>query len=214
MLKLKRLVLVRHGHSENIQHSLIGGWSDAKLTELGTSQVTALAERLRIEIQGNYTLYSSDILRTKQTTEIISQALNISPRYTKDLRDQNRGIVTGMKQDEAEKYVQEVTYPLIDWLRYPESESLRECWSRIDRFMESFNETEEQVIIVSHGGPIEGIIKWWIGTLLSDFFKFGLEIGFASISILDTNKHGQRKIERINDMTHYLKIGLSNPIDL
>jgi len=207
------MILVRHGQAENNLYGLIGGWSNVQLTELGIKQAEAVADRLREELKGTYKMYSSDLKRAKQTAEIISRKLEVTPTYVMEFREYNRGIVNGMDRKEAEKYRQEVTDPVLDWRPYPESESWREFYHRVASFMDKLSEKEEQVLLVSHGGTIQNIIRWWLGIPLTDFFKTAFGTANTSLTILDTTPYRERRIERLNDTKHYSRIGLTNSIE-
>jgi len=210
---LKQIILVRHGEGENNKHNLIGGWSDVKLTELGIRQAEAVADRLCEELDDDYKMFSSDLARAKQTAEIISQKLGKTSIFTMGLREHNPGIVSGMAIEEAKKYLQEdLPEPTLDWRPYPESESWREFYGRVESFMEKLIGSEDRVLIVSHGGTIQNIIRWWIGVPLSDFFRVTFGVANTSVTVLETTDHDQRKIERLNDTTHYSRIGLKHSI--
>ena len=106
---MRQIILVRHGEAEsNLDNSRVGGWSDVKLTNLGVKQAEYVADRLVHELDMKYSLYSSDLTRARQTTEIISKALGIIPTYAEDLREFNPGIVSGMDRKEARKYYNNV----------------------------------------------------------------------------------------------------------
>lgn len=192
---------------------MVGGWSDVKLTELGKKQAESVANRLGEDLQDTYKLYSSDLNRAKQTTEIISTIIGIPPSYTRELREFNAGIVSGMDRKKAENYLEKVTYPMLDWRPYPESESWGEFYHRVTSFMEKIDGSDERVLIVTHGGTIQNIIRWWINTPLSDFFKIGFGVANTSITVLDTTLYHDRRIERLNDTSHYANIGLKNHIE-
>ena len=212
---MKQIILIRHGQAEHQPHNRIGGWSDVNLTELGIKQAQAVAQRLE-ELKGTYKIYSSDLNRAKQTAEIICKQLEVTPTYAFELREHNPGNATGMTREESAKQWQPVPdthiHTLLDWRPNQESETIREFFSRVTSFMDKINEIEEQVIIVSHGGTIHNIIRWWIGTPISDYFKFGFVIANTSLSVLDTSRHDQRIIERLNDTTHYTRINKSNSV--
>jgi broad specificity phosphatase PhoE len=78
------LVLARHGQSEwNVDRS---AGPDSPLTELGFQQ----AERLGAWLAGRYTfttLYTSPLLRARQTAEVVNQHLGLSIVFDKDLRE-------------------------------------------------------------------------------------------------------------------------------
>jgi len=77
--------------------------------------------------------------------------------------------------------------------------------------MNKLVETEDHALLVSHGGTIQNIIKWWIGTPISDLLNVRFGVSNASITVLDSVIN-QRRIERLNDTSHYARINTSNPI--
>ena len=209
---MTKIILIRHGQGENNLHNLIGGWSDLRLTELGVQQAQAVADRLYEELKEDYKVYSSDLMRAKQTAEIICKKLGKTPSYAVELREHNPGIVSGMSREEAMELLQEVSEPPLDWRPFPEAESAGEFYARVSGFMEKLVEGEEHVLIVSHGGTIQNIIRWWIGSPLPDYYRVGFGVANTSVTVLDSTEHRQRRIERLNDTTHYGRIGNKHPI--
>jgi probable phosphoglycerate mutase len=121
---MRQIILVRHGEAENnLDNSRVGGWSEVKLTKLGIKQAEYIADRVVHELDMKYRLFSSDLTRARQTTEIISKTLGVIPTYAKDLREFNPGIVSGMDRKEARKYYNIVDSPHLEWRPYPESEN-------------------------------------------------------------------------------------------
>ena len=209
---MTKIILIRHGQGENNLHNLIGGWSDVKLTELGAKQAHAVAERLCEELTEDYKVYSSDLKRAKQTAEIICKKLGKSPHFAVELREHNPGIVSGMSVKEAKKLLQDVSEPPLDWRPFPEAESAGEFYERVSSYMDKLVEREERVIIVSHGGTIQNIIRWWIGSPLPDYYRVGFGVANTSVTVLDSTENRERRIERLNDTTHYATIGNKHPI--
>jgi broad specificity phosphatase PhoE len=209
---MKQIILVRHGEAENNKHNLIGGWSDVKLTELGVRQADAVADRLCEELDGDYKIYSSDLARARDTAEIISEKLGKAPIFTMELREHNPGIASGMSRKEAEKHVLEELSDTIDWRPYPGAESWREFYCRVESFMEMLVDSEDRVLIVSHGGTIQNVIRWWMDVPVSHFFRFTFGVANTSVTVLETTEHGQKKIERLNDTSHYCGLNYSNSI--
>ena len=209
---MTKIILVRHGQGENNLHDLIGGWSDLKLTELGIQQAQAVADRLKDELKEEYTVYSSDLMRAKQTAEIICEKLGKTPQFAVEIREHNPGIVSGMHIDEAKKLLREVSDPSLDWRPFPEAESAGEFYNRVSGFMDKLIQREAHVFIVSHGGTIQNIIRWWIGSPLSDYYRVGYGIANTSVTVLDSTESRERRIERLNDTAHYSRIGHKHPI--
>ena len=208
---MKQIILVRHGQgTNNLPDSVVGGWSDVELTELGIKQAEAVAERLSNELE-NIPVYSSDLRRARQTAEIICKRLDATPEYALELREHNAGIASGMNREEAMKLWVKKDPPTLDWRPWPEAESWGEFYTRISTFMDKLSETEERVLIVSHGGTIQNIIRWWLGTPRSDHFKVAFGTANTSVTVLDT-WFNVRRIERLNDTSHYAMMGTTNPI--
>ena len=210
---MKQIILVRHGQgTNNLPDSVIGGWSDVELTGLGIRQAEAVAERLSNELKGDIPMYSSDLRRARQTAEIICKRLDVTPVYALGLREHNAGIASGMNREEAMKLWVKMDPPTLDWRPWPEAESWGEFYARVAAFMDKLIETEERVLIVSHGGTIQNIIRWWLGTPRSDHFKVAFGTANTSVTILDTILYNVRRIERLNDASHYARIGTANSI--
>lgn len=209
---MRKLILVRHGQGENNLYNLVGGWSDVKLTELGKQQAQAVAERLSEELNEDYEIYSSDLERAKQTAEIICEKLGKTPIFAVELREHNPGIASGVSQEEAQKLLQDVSGPPLEWRPFPEAENAGEFFDRVSGFMDILIEKEERVIIVSHGGTIQNIIRWWIGSPLPDYYRVGFGVANTSVTVLDSTEHRERRIERLNDTAHYARIENKHPI--
>ena len=64
---------------------------------------------------------------------------------------------------------------------------------------------------MSHGGTIQNIIRWWIGSPLPDYYRVGFGVENTSVTVLDSTEHRERRIERLNDTAHYARIGLKHP---
>jgi probable phosphoglycerate mutase len=209
---LKQIILIRHAQAtNNLPNSVKGGWSDVELTELGIRQAEAVAERLSNELEGNIPVYSSDLRRARQTVEIICKRLEAIPLYVLELREHNAGIASGMNRKKAEKLWVNKDTPTLDTRPWPEAESWGEFYTRVSTFMDKLCITEESVLIVSHGGTIRNIIRWWLGIPRSDHFKVSFDTANTSVTVLDTPDN-VRRVERLNDTAHYATIGITNPI--
>jgi broad specificity phosphatase PhoE len=69
------------------------------------------------------------------------------------------------------------------------------------------------VLIIAHGGSIQNIIRWWLDMPLSTYFKVAFEIVNTAHTVLDYTPYNERRIERLNDTSHYAKLDLINPIE-
>jgi len=145
-----RITLVRHGEDEQDK---IGGWSDNKLTETGVEQIKALAETLDRSYDF---ILSSDLLRAKQSAEILVERLNCSIEYDKGLRETNNGDLKNMTKAEfaAGKYKRFVDMNMTE--SYPNGESPESFYKRVkNAFTEILKKHNgKRLLIVTHGGVI------------------------------------------------------------
>ena len=132
-----KVFLVRHGQDEP---GYRGGWSDLPLTQAGEKEVEKLAEFLKIK-QKEYNIQriiSSDLKRTRMTTEIIAEKINVEVEYTKYLREINNGKLSGMSNKEASEKYPGLYYNTLDIdERYPGGESPQEFYTRIINYFNS-----------------------------------------------------------------------------
>jgi len=151
-----KLYFVRHGESEaNIQHVISNRESLLGLTERGREQARALADNLK-DIPFT-TIYSSPVLRARETTEILSQVLRVPYQITEALREYDCGILEEKSDEESWRLHQ---YYYEDWtlrhnyLSKPEGgENFIEIRDRFVPFIESFKrEGDEHILLIGHGG--------------------------------------------------------------
>lgn len=149
--------LVRHGKDDE---TVRGGWCDAELCPEGVAQVRELSGRI-----GNLLIdriFSSDLVRTRQTAEILNEGLNVDIICLPQFREVNNGLLAGMKNDAAL-----VQYPGLFWSalgweeQYPGGESPREFYERISgawyAFKKDVKDLPYDVMLVTHGGVMNVI---------------------------------------------------------
>lgn len=97
---MKKIVIIQHCQSEHHINNMSGGWTDTPLTELGRQQAEQVGLKLKQELtREEYALYSSDLLRGKQTADIVAEHLNLEVIEDIDLREINTGIAAGKTKD-------------------------------------------------------------------------------------------------------------------
>ena len=99
-----RLLLIRHGQTNYNSQNRYCGFSDPPLNDTGIWQCRQIPARLKDSKIDK--VYSSDLLRARQTAEIIFG--NNSIEETTDLREMNFGLFEGLKYEQLiEKYLQD-----------------------------------------------------------------------------------------------------------
>ena len=174
-----RLVFVRHGESEaNIQHVISNRESTFGLTQLGKQQATALAVNLReIPITA---IYSSPVLRARETAEILSGSFGLPYQLTEALREYDCGILEEKSDAESWRLHSEIAR---DWtlnqnyLRKPEGgECYLDIKERFIPFVEGFVNNglhaQGHILLVSHGGLLQLMLPEILANIDHEFVRF------------------------------------------
>ena len=106
-----RLYLVRHGETklnatDDASQDRERGWTDVPLTADGRDEARKAAEELKDK--GVSVIWSSDLVRAKETAGIIGQILGITPKFSDKLRPWNLGKFAG-------ESVKEIQPQLVDY---------------------------------------------------------------------------------------------------
>ena len=98
MNKMTTFYIVRHGQTEWNVDRIVQGHKDSELTASGRAQAKDVAEKFK-EIQIDH-VFSSDLLRARQTAEILTLEKKMAIKTTKLLREQTYGEYEGKDLDE------------------------------------------------------------------------------------------------------------------
>ena len=99
---MNKIILVQHCQSEHHINNMSGGWTDTPLTDLGKTQAEIVGKCLKEKVNiDDFVLYSSDLLRAKQTAEIVGTHLDLDVMQDKGLREINTGVAAGKTKDWA-----------------------------------------------------------------------------------------------------------------
>lgn len=168
-----KIYFVRHGESEaNTQHVISNRESPYGLTEIGKQQAKTLAENLSdIPITA---IYSSPILRARQTADIVSQSFNTTYQITEALREYDCGILEEKSDDVSWMLHRKYSN---DWILHnaplskPEGgESFVDIQNRFLPFIESFkHNTNEHTLLIGHGGLFHLMLPLILNNIDNDF---------------------------------------------
>jgi len=203
---VRKIIIVQHCQSEHHINNLSGGWTDTPLTDLGRKQAELIGKRLKDELdKADYVIYSSDLLRAKQTSDIIGKHLNLNVIEDDALREINTGIAAGRTKD----WVRENRNPRpgndfnIDYQEFEGGETFRELYNRVSNCMENIlNLEDKNKIIVTHGVALSYIIAWWLKFEPEMLNKAYFKASPGSISILEDNIFNQNALRLFNDTSH------------
>ncbi|QVK18576.1 histidine phosphatase family protein [Mycoplasmatota bacterium] len=206
---MKNIITIQHTQSIHHTNGMIGAWTDWELTELGKQQADSIGRALKKQLSDttNYTMYASDLLRTKQTAEIVSKYLNLRPIYRTELREINLGSATGKSIKWLHKNQQEYNSntSLLDFKCLPDAESKRDFYHRLLPFINEIeNSPEENIIIVSHGGTLSMLFTMWIYGDISGTKDIAFQGISGGVSFLKKNDQGMKIIQKLNDLSYLI----------
>lgn len=150
------IYLMRHGADPADRY---GGWSTYGLTEKGREQVHSAKNSLYSK--GITQIYSSDLVRAKETAEIVANALSLEIIYLPQFRESNNGSLAGMLKSEAKEKYPGVYWSALAWTEtWPGGESPEQFFHRIQCAWHEFKEQvgKNNVLLVSHGGVMNIIL--------------------------------------------------------
>lgn len=155
---MARLILIRHGESVANFERRFTRDDDEPLTETGIEQARQAGRRLCARFHP-VVVYSSPLLRARQTAGLIAEAFGKEPLVVPDLHEQSYGELRGVPY---ERYLEKM--PLERgtalWrVQPPGGESLLDVLERVGPIVDELAQrhAEGEVIVVSHGGVMAAI---------------------------------------------------------
>lgn len=156
-----KLVLhfVRHGETDwNAERRIQGQLKEVALSVNGRQQARAIADELATT---NATLIiASDLDRTMQTAEIISERLQLPIVAEPALRERHFGITQG-------QFYADVADLVHEWWKHADhrvegGESNREVYERVSRYLQRLiaDPPGRELILVTHGGTMNMALAW------------------------------------------------------
>ncbi|TSC65031.1 MAG: putative phosphoglycerate mutase [Parcubacteria group bacterium Gr01-1014_91] len=145
---------VRHGLTECNKRDILNGRIDESLAPEGVEQAKQVASVIPESVTR---LYSSPLLRARQTAEIINEKRALPTSFHDELMEVHMGKVTGKSWKDLEfgETLKE-KHRTVQYDYRPEGESVDEVKSRVLSFLSKINEIHDdnEVLIVTHGGII------------------------------------------------------------
>ena len=200
---MKTIITIQHTQSVHHTNGMVGSWTDWELSELGKKQANRIGERLKTELsEKRFVMYSSDLLRARQTAEIVGNDLGMTPVFRTELRERNLGRCCG-KSVQWMRENMEMQEKTIDDRMFSDAESRRDEWNRLEPFFnEIMSSNNENIIIVSHGDLLSVFYTMFLG-LSVETINTGEIFGLAGgVSHMFENEEGKRFVKRISDMSY------------
>lgn len=187
-MKPTKICLVRHGETAWNAEKRIQGHTDIGLAPAGLAQAEAAARCLSQRQVA--ALYSSDLLRARQTAAFIAAAQGLPVRLLPALRERCYGLFEGMTYDEAcaRHPAHYRAFELRDPdYAFPEAgESLRQLHARVTGQLQrvAADHPGELVVLVTHGGVLDIVNRFVRGNPLDtprDFLIPNAGISWLSV---------------------------------
>lgn len=194
-----RLIIVRHGQTDANVKDILVGQHGPGLNKKGQEQARKIAQRLKKEKID--LVYSSDQLRTRETSQIILKyhpkvKLHLVPQ----LRDRNFGKFNNRKEEELLKAIKENH---TNWEDCCDEcgETFKEVQMRVVGFYKRVVEKNEgkTVLLVFHGDPIASLVVYLLGKSIYEERKYSPRNGAITIFNIEGNKC---KIELLESVSH------------
>lgn len=162
------LLLVRHGETDWNRSGQIMGEQPIPLNQNGEADAQRLADLLRS--RSLRTIYSSPVLRARQTAEILATAVRLPVRVDRGLTEINVGEWVGRFWRElTDDLVRRNFYSNPQDSRPPGGETLREVQTRVVSFVEgamaealSTSGDTGPLLLVSHADVVRAIIAHYL----------------------------------------------------
>ena len=153
--------IFRHGETEgNVRNIVQGSGIDIPLNEHGREQAIALRD-IFADLDFS-TIYSSKMIRARQTAEIVASGKQGAKVVTVDgLEEIHFGDAEGMSSEEAhEKYadifkiIRDIKHPEFKYAHIPNAESTQDSLNRAYKALDYIKsiEPEGRAVVASHGG--------------------------------------------------------------
>lgn len=173
------VLFVRHGQTPSTGEILPGRDNSLPISEQGQKQAENAAELIAYQNTTSKpsAIYSSPMLRTRQTAQPIATALNLEIEIEHGLNECDFGDWTGLKLSELRQLPEWKTvqhYP--SGFCFPNGESFRQMQYRMVETVRKLSEKHsgETIVVVSHADTIKAALADALGTHLDLFQRIAV----------------------------------------
>lgn len=198
---MKDIFLIRHGRQCSKLCNI-----DVALDGTGRRQAALAGERLRS--YGLEKLYSSELLRAKETADIINESLCLPCEVLPDIQEIDFGGFTGRTDEEIRSIYHDFRRKRAlhqEDIPYPEggecgADVVRRVMPQIFRLCER---RENRIAVVTHGGVIRSVCAEILQTHQKNKLKFGIDMENTSFThLIYDEERTFFFLERFNDFAH------------
>lgn len=190
---MTRFILIRHGKTNWSREKKYQGRSDIALSPEGKKNVRALAQIIKnLDID---VLYTSSLKRARQSGDIISAKLGFKARVDSKLNELNFGQWEGKTAQQliSEKNKRFASWARGKWQTPDGGESIHSLRRRVRQFLKQClrKHKDQNIGIVTHGGPIRMIIVESLRLPLKHLFSFRADPASFTVLLFSSLKSAQ-----------------------
>ena len=197
-MRVRRLVLLRHGQTQSNADSRMQGQLDTELTDLGRAQAVAAADVLAK--RQPLVVYSSDLRRARDTAVELSQHSGQQVHLDIRLRETDLGVWQGMTHQEVDAEAPGARLAWRDdarWAPHGGESRIDVAGRSVPLVAEIFDkepawgadDCDRPVVLVAHGGLIAALSAALLGLPVDSWPVFG-SMGNASWAQLSGHGDG------------------------
>ncbi len=184
----RRLILVRHGETKRHDEKIFMGQCDVPLSDEGREQCMIVGLELRHFDINVKNLYTSDLKRARESSEIIASKLECKPEIVElpEFREMALGAWDGrfmreIKQEAPDEY-EARGKDLVNYKIDENAENFHDLKERvIKKFKELIETVEGDLLIVAHAGVNKVIVCELLGKDIEDVLKVNFGRGTYQI---------------------------------
>ena len=186
-MKIRNLILVRHGQSEWNEQNLFTGWKDPGLTELGIQEAKKAGSLILDQGIVFDEMFTSMLVRAQDTGVIILNSINqqdIPITKNQALNERNYGSLAGLNKDDARKKCGEEQVHI--WRRSfdvppPDGESLKDTAERVLPYFKEHIMPKviqgSSILVAAHGNSLRALIMELDSISSEDIVKLEIPTG-------------------------------------
>ncbi len=183
------IILVRHGETDSNRKGTYLGWTDVDLNEEGIRQ--AYEAKRKLSGQRIDAIYSSPLLRTRRTAEIINESFGLEVKFEESLKERCFGVWEDLTHGEIlERYPAEYDLWKKDHVNYcmEGGESTIQAYRRVTAFLDRLVKENNSgtFMLVTHLGCIRKMVSYLLDMGLEGSWRFRVDnCSITRISIND-----------------------------
>lgn len=172
-----KIYFTRHGESEHNLMKKVAGTTDSPLTEKGYEQARSAA--LKIKDLGITKIYSSNLIRAKETARVIAESIGLDIEILPELSEVNYGDIQDKPYPDCRTFIEMISLGLCN-----DSETLLGLEERARSVIEKLlKDNDETILCVGHGSFTALIFAVAQGLSHKDFLEYLVNWSFENTEI-------------------------------